>query len=46
MFYGLIEALFVTHAQTQLNMLGHLDGMLLKSETRPIPSRRMNTRFE
>ena len=45
MFYGVIEALFITHAQTQLNRLGHLDGMVVKDVTHLSASRRMNTRF-
>ena len=45
-FYGIIEALFITHAQTQLNTLGHLDGMVVKDDTHSSTSRRMNTRFQ
>ena len=45
-FYGLIEALFITHAQTKLNVLGHLDGMLVQNETPSLVHRRMKTRFQ
>ncbi|CAF1403722.1 unnamed protein product [Adineta steineri] len=31
LFYRLIEALFITHAQTKLNTLGHLDGMIVEN---------------
>ncbi|CAF1535186.1 unnamed protein product [Adineta ricciae] len=31
LFYHLIEALFITHAQTKLNTLGHLDGMIVEN---------------
>ena len=31
MFSQLIEALFITHAQTKLNTLGHLDGMIVEN---------------
>lgn len=29
LFYCIIEALFITHGQTKLNTLGHLDGMIV-----------------
>lgn len=31
MFSQLIESLFITHAQTKLNTLGHLDGMIVEN---------------
>jgi len=31
MFYRIIEALFITHAQTKLNILGHLDGIVVEN---------------
>ncbi|CAF1431374.1 unnamed protein product [Adineta steineri] len=31
LFYRLIEALFITRAQTKLNILGHLDGMIVEN---------------
>ncbi|CAF1358586.1 unnamed protein product [Adineta steineri] len=31
LFCCLIEALFITHAQTKLNTLGHLDGMIVEN---------------
>ena len=31
LFYRLLEALFITHAQTKLNTLGHLDGMIVEN---------------
>jgi hypothetical protein len=31
-FYRIIEALFITHAQTKLNTLGHLDGMPVENK--------------
>ena len=31
LFYRFIEALFITHAQTKLNTLGHLDGMIVEN---------------
>ena len=31
MFSRLIEALFITHAQTKLNTLSHLDGMIVEN---------------
>lgn len=31
LFYRLIEALLITRAQTKLNTLGHLDGMIVEN---------------
>jgi hypothetical protein len=32
-FKRLIEALFITHAETKLNTLGHLDGSVVNNST-------------
>ena len=36
LFYQTITALFITHAQTKLNTLGHLDGMPVFETSSPI----------
>ena len=42
-FSRLIEALFITHAQTKLNTLGHLDGMIVENNNSNDTNARMTS---
>ena len=40
--YRLLEALFITHAQTKLNTLGHLENNIGEAMNKTLPSNRSN----
>jgi hypothetical protein len=45
MFYQIIQALFITHTRTKLNLLGHLDGMIVENNLLNVSSSESNTNW-